>query len=146
MTLLPAILSTFSLAFFYFWPAVPAGLALGMPPLLVILTTSASYALGVALVTVAGEAVRTWIMRRMGKRAILQPDSFIGRVWERYGVVGLGLLAPMTIGSQLGAALGVTLGAPRNRLIFWMCVGGFLWSVVLTALVSLGVLGVQSAG
>ena len=61
--LLPKLLSIFALAFFYFWPAIPAGLALGLPPLLVIITTSLSYACGVVVVTLLGERVRGWVIR-----------------------------------------------------------------------------------
>ena len=48
MSDLPAIASIFGLAFFYFWPAIPAGLALGLSPLIVIATTSLSYMSGSA--------------------------------------------------------------------------------------------------
>lgn len=139
IALLPALLSTFGMAFLYFWAAIPAGLALGLPPLVVIVTTVASYALGVAVVTLLGEGVRAWVLRRLGDRAVLKPDSFVGRIWERYGLIGLGLLAPVTLGAQIGAAIGVALGAPRGRLILWMLIGALVWSIGLTVVITLGV-------
>jgi hypothetical protein len=141
---LPQIVSIFGLAFFYFWPAIPAGLALGLPPLVVVLTTSLSYACGVALVTLLGERVRDWALRRLGRAAALNPESLVGRTWGRFGVIGLGLAAPMTIGSQAGAALGIALGAPSRRLFLWMGVGALAWSILLTVLVLLGVVGAQA--
>lgn len=143
---LPKIASIFGLAFFYFWPAIPAGLALGLPPALVIVTTTLSYGCGAALVTVLGERVRGWILRRIGKKAALNPESLVGRVWARYGTAGLGLAAPMTVGSQIGAALGLALDARPRRLFAWMCVGGLAWSVLLTVLTTMGVLGAQAVG
>lgn len=145
LTTLAACASIFGLAFFYFWPAIPAGLALGLPPLLVIATTTLSYLCGAALVTLAGGRARAWILRRLGQRAVLNPDSLLGRAWARAGLVGLGLAAPMTVGAQMGAALGVALDAPPRRLLLWMGLGALGWSALLTALAMLGVLGAQGA-
>ncbi|MCA9896050.1 MAG: hypothetical protein KC615_23860, partial [Anaerolineae bacterium] len=109
---LPAIAGIFALAFFYFWSAIPAGLALGLSPLLVIAVTTISYVAGVAIVLLPGERIRAWVMRRWGRKSDdEQPNGRMQRIWDRYGVVGLGLLAPMTLGAQLGAILGITLNA-----------------------------------
>jgi hypothetical protein len=139
---LPKIASIFALAFFSFWPAIPAGLALGLSPAVVIATTTLSYSCGVVLVLMPGERLRDWVTRRWGART-LQP-GLIQRVWSRYGVIGLGLLAPMTVGAQIGAVLGLSSNAAPRRLLIWMALGAFGWSVLLTAAVLLGLLGAQS--
>jgi hypothetical protein len=139
------LISTFGLAFFSFWAAIPAGLALGLSPLAVIATTTASYAAGVGLVALAGERVRTALLRRLLKdgREVGLRDGRLGRIWARYGLAGLALLAPMTLGAQLGAAVGVALNAPPRRLWAAMTLGALGWSVALTALVALGVVAVR---
>ncbi|MEO8606913.1 MAG: small multi-drug export protein [Chloroflexota bacterium] len=144
LVLIPKVASIFALAFFYFWPAIPAGLALGLSPLLVILTTSLSYACGAAVVTLLGERMRAWIMRRLGNKAEVKSDSFLRRIWEKYGMVGLGLLAPMTVGAQIGAAIGLALNGKPRRLFIALALGGLVWSIALTAAVTLGVLGVNA--
>ncbi|MDX2161118.1 MAG: small multi-drug export protein [bacterium] len=145
LTELPKIVSIFALAFFSFWSAIPAGLALGLPPLIVIGTTAASYAAGVGVVTLAGGRLRTWIMRRIGNRAALDPESRLGRIWRRWGMIGLGMIAPFTVGAQIGAAIGLALDAPPRRLFAIMAGCGLAWSIALTAAVALGAAGVQSA-
>jgi len=142
--LLPKLLSIFGLAFFYFWPALPAGLALGLSPPLVVLTTSLSYAAGVAAVTLLGDRVRDWIIRRLGRKADAGGDSRIRRIWEKYGIIGLGLLAPMTVGAQIGAAIGLALKGKPRSLFLWMSLGALVWSIGLTAAVTLGVVGVNA--
>lgn len=142
--LLPKLVSVFALAFFSFWPAIIAGMALGLPPLLVIATTTASYACGAALVTLLGGRARDWVLKRLGRETTLDPDSIVGKVWKSFGVIGLGLAAPMTLGAQLGAAVAVALDAPPRQVFLWMTIGGLVWSMLLTALVSLGVLGAQA--
>ena len=143
-TVIPKLVSIFALAFFYFWPAIPAGLALGLSPPLVILTTSLSYAAGAAVVTLLGERVRAWVMRRLGRKPEANPNSLIRRIWDQYGLVGLGLLAPMTVGAQIGAAVGLALNGKPCRLFLALALGGLVWSIALTAAVSLGALGVNA--
>lgn len=143
---LPKIASIFALAFFSFWPAIPAGLALGLSPLAVIATTTISYACGAALVALFGGRIRDWVMNRFGKRGESATDGRLRRIWERFGVIGLGLAAPMTVGAQIGAALGLALNAHPRRLFLALAFGALAWSIALTALVSLGVIGVQSLG
>jgi len=142
--LIPKLLSIFGLAFFYFWPSIPAGLALGLSPLVVILTTSLSYAAGGAVVTLLGERVRDWIMNRLGRSGPVNPDSRIRRIWDQYGMIGLGLIAPMTVGAQVGAAIGLALNGKPRPLFLWMALGGLTWSIALTTAVTLGVLGLNA--
>jgi uncharacterized membrane protein len=143
LTEISKLLSIFGLAFFYFWPAIPAGLALGLGPIPVIITTSLSYSCGAALVTLFGGRVRDWIMRRLGKRAEASSGS-IRRIVDRYGVAGLGLLSPMTVGAQIGAVLGLAFNLKPRNLFIALSLGGLAWSIALATAVSLGVLGVQS--
>ena len=146
LTALPKILSIFTLAFFSFWPAIPAGLALGLSPVVVVLTTTVSYVCGVALVLLPGERVRQWLLQRYQQRVAQasQDTGLFRRIWDRYGLIGLGLLGPMTVGAQIGAALGLTLNAAPRRLFVWMSIGALAWSILLTIAVLLGLLGVQT--
>jgi Putative small multi-drug export protein len=139
---LPKVISIFAVAFFTFWPAIPAGLALGLSPAVVVFTTTLSYICGVALVLMPGERLRGWVMQRWGRQT--EQPGLIGRVWSRYGVIGLGLLAPMTVGAQIGAVLGLSSNVAPRRLLMWMALGALAWSVLLTTAVLLGVLGAQS--
>lgn len=136
------IASTFGLAFFSFWAAIPAGLALGLAPAAVVAITTLSYASGVALVALVGGRIRNWTLRRLQGGSIMKSDSRFRRIWERFGLVGLALAAPMTLGAQIGAALGIALEAQPRRLFVAMTLGGLMWSIILTLGVRLGVLAV----
>ena len=144
MTILPQLLSVFGIAFFSFWASIPAGLALGAQPVLVALTAVISYAAGVGLVVLLGEPIRERLLRRFGGKLASNPNSTLHRAWDRYGVVGLALLAPITTGAQIGAILGLSFGAPPRRLFIAMSLGAALWAVLITAAASLGILGVRS--
>jgi hypothetical protein len=139
MSLLPAIVSTFGLAFFYFIGAIPAGAALQLPLPIAALTAWASYVAGVLLVVLAGAPLRAWLMRRL--KVTLEPDprKLFWRVWTRYGLVGLALLAPITVGGQIAALIGLALGVPTVRLVAAMALGVALWAAGIALLVGLGV-------
>jgi len=143
ITDLPKLVSIFALAFFYFWPAIPAGLALGLSPVAVIAATTLSYVCGVALVALLGARVRDVIMGRFARRRNINSQGRLKHIWERYGLFGLGLAAPMTVGSQIGTALGLALNAQPRRLVFFMSLGALVWSVSLTIITTLGILTFQ---
>lgn len=147
-TLLPELLkgvSVFALAFVAFWPAIVTGVALGLHPGMVVALTVLSYSCGVLLIAVFGGRVRAWLMKRLGKGDAALSSGRMRAIWDRYGVIGLGLAAPMTVGAQLGAAVGMALNAQPRRLVVSMALGALLWSIALTAAVSLGLLGAQAA-
>jgi uncharacterized membrane protein len=148
---LPKIISVFGLAFVSFWGAIPVGLAMGVAPLAVIVSTTLSYACGVALVLVFGERARRWLSRRRGSPPPTKAEATPGKlrqrvqhITKRYGAFGLGVAAPLTLGSQIGAALGMALNLPPRRLFIAMSAGGLLWSILLTLLTLFGAAGVQA--
>ena len=143
-TVIPALLSVFGIAFLSLWAAIPAGLALGLSPVVVAATTAFSYACGVGIVVLVGKPLRDRIMQRFGGKLNTDQGSFIHRAWRRFGVLGLALLAPMTTGAQIGAVLGLSLGVPPRRLWIAMSLGAVLWAALLTAAVVLGILGARS--
>ena len=138
-----ALISVFGIAFLYFWASIPAGIAQGLSPVLVVITASLSYAAGVGIVVLAGQPIRDWLMKRLGGKGAVNPNSTIRRVWDRYGLIGLALLAPVTVGAQTGAIIGISLNAPPRRLFILMSLGGLLWGIIVAVLVSLGVAAVK---
>jgi uncharacterized membrane protein len=144
MSIVPQLLSVFGIAFLSFWASIPAGLALGLQPALVGLTAVMSYAAGVGLVAALGQPVRQRLLRRLGGKIASSPNSAIRRAWDRYGLVGLALLAPVTTGAQVGAALGLAFGVPPRRLFVAMSLGATLWALLITTAATLGILGVRS--
>lgn len=141
--------SVFGLAFFSFWSAIPLGLALGLNPLMVIVLTTASYSSGVGLVVFLGDKVRAWVVRWRKRRSAddtpsKSPNQRLIVIWERYGIIGLGLVAPMTVGAQIGAGFGILMNAPRYRLYIAMTLGALVWSIGLTLAFMAGIIGVQA--
>ena len=139
---LALVATIFGWSFFSFWSAIPAGIALGVTPIVVILTVTISYGCGAALVVLAGTPLRERIKRRMENRSDKTSDdeeakpnrmlTMVLTAWERYGLIGLAILAPMTVGSQAGAVIGLGFGETPRRLVIALTLGAGVWAVIIT--------------
>lgn len=141
-TVVAKLLSVFALAAIELWAAIPAGLALRLHPVVVGVTSAAGAISGTLAVALLGARLRSWLLRRHAGKDSPGRPGLIQRVWRRYGVAGLGLLAPVSTGAPLGVALGLALGAPVGRLALWSTLGIVLWSAILTAAAALGLAGI----
>jgi hypothetical protein len=118
------------------WAAIPAGTALNLHPLVNGLASGFGAILGALLVILIGDRLRNWVLKIKGKRQ--DNNSRIYRIWQKYGVIGLGLLSPLLTGAPLGAAIGISLGASPIRLIIWMSIGIVIWTIILTTISTMG--------
>ncbi|HEY9245406.1 MAG TPA: hypothetical protein VIO11_01020 [Candidatus Methanoperedens sp.] len=142
MELIIKLITVLVLGAFEIWIAVPAGLALEIHPLLAGVMAAAGAILGVVIILAVGEHMRAWLIRkRSGEN---KRHGQIYRIWMRYGVAGLGLLSPPTVGAPLGTALGLAFGAPPGRLLFWMSLGIILLSLTLSIAGMIGIAGIEA--
>ncbi|MBA4376722.1 MAG: small multi-drug export protein [Anaerolinea sp.] len=136
-------LTVFGLGVVELWLAIPAGLALQLNPIAVAITAGSGAILGAVAVVLLSERVRNWLVRRHQSKNKEQQHGSINRIWHLFGIIGLGLLAPLLTGALLGAVLGLTLGVPAKRLLLWISLGVALWSAVLTSGAATLLLGVE---
>ena len=136
MELIVKFITVLGLGIIELWAAIPAGTALNLHPLLNGLASGLGAILGAVLVIVLGDRLRNWLLKKRQKKQ--DPNSRIYRIWQKYGIIGLGLLSPLLTGAPLGAAIGISLGASPKRLILWMSIGIVLWTILLTILSTLG--------
>lgn len=102
--------ASFTLGFFYFVGAVPGGVAAGLPPWLAALTAWIGYSAGAAVMLLLGTPARSWVARKLHIPLERDPEKWIWKAWSRFGLIGLGLLAPLTIGPQTGCILALAVG------------------------------------
>ena len=135
MDLLLKLLSTAATGALDVWVGIITGVALGLPPVLSGAVSVASALVGVTLAVVAGERLqgRIYRSRRLAKRR-----ERIERVWERYGIPGVALQAPLLTGPLLATLLALALGAPARPLLMWMLASVVLWGAVLAGAAALG--------
>lgn len=155
---LAAVITVFGWSFLSFWSAIPAGIALGVTPPMVGLVATISYGCGAALVVIVGTPLRERLQRRIEGRSRRNPDGSVNApkpnrmmrlvqsAWDRFGVVGLAALAPLTVGSLIGAAIGLSLGAKPIRLILALTLGAALWGALILIALSLGLMAIGGGG
>lgn len=137
MEIIIKILMVTGLGIFELWAAIPAGLAVNLHPLLTGIASALGSMLGVMLIIIIGDRLRNWLMKKKVKQS--REKGTIYKVWDKYGVIGLGMLAPLITGALFGAAIGVSLGASPKRLILWMSLGIVVWTIILTGLGTYGI-------
>jgi uncharacterized BrkB/YihY/UPF0761 family membrane protein len=120
------------------WLAIPLGLVLKLPAITTAFTACLGSVTSAFIVAFAGASLRSRILKwRYGSDEKLKRGR-IYRIWDKYGVIGLGILSPLLFGAPLGTAVGIILGAERNRLLLWITIGVVIWAIGLTAAVYLG--------
>jgi len=143
MDVITSLISVFIASIIELWLGIPLGLFLDLNPVVIATTAAAGSILSAFLVVVLGDGIRKWFIKwRYGGKSPNQGRIY--DIWNKYGTIGLGLLSPLLFGAPLGAALGIGLGAPRDRLLLWMTIGIVIWSAFLTAAGFFGLMSFQS--
>lgn len=130
-----AIPLTVAFGAFDLWMAIPAGLVLGLSPVLSGAAATTGGLLGAALVTIAGERVQRWLYSR---RWFSKRRERVEGLWNRYGLIGVAFQSPIFAGTLLSTLVALGLGAPARKLLFWISVSLVFWGAVLTGAVALG--------
>lgn len=131
--------TAFGLGFIYFIAAIPAGVAAGAPAWLAGLAAWLGYTAGGAVVLVAGAPLRSWLVGKLKIPTERDPSKFIWRAWDRWGLAGLALLAPVTIGPQATAIIALAVGEKWPRILAAISFGVLPWVVTFVVLTSFGV-------
>jgi hypothetical protein len=134
-----ACASTFGTGFLYLIGAIPAGKALGLPLWLAALCAWLGYSSGGLAAFILSAEKQAWLMGKLKIDPHAEHPHFIVRVWRRFGLPALGLLAPVTIGPQAGALLAMALGARKWPVIAAISLGALPAVVIFASLVALGV-------
>ncbi|MCK9220962.1 MAG: small multi-drug export protein [Bacteroidales bacterium] len=141
MEVLIKFITVMGLGIIELWAAIPAGTALKLHPLLNGIASAVGAIIGAVVAIFFGDRLRQWLLKKREKKE--KNKGRIYRIWEKYGVIGLGMLSPLLTGAPIGAAIGISWGASPKRLIIWMSIGIVIWTVILTAISTLGFAGFQ---
>ena len=124
-----AVIAVFGFGFFYFVGAVPGGMAAGLSAPASAFIAWCGYASGAVIMTLVRKPVRDWVARKLRIPVTHDPKKLIWKAWSRFGLVGLGLLAPVTIGPQAGCILAMALGEKPWKAALVLSLGVVPWCV-----------------
>ena len=123
-----------ALATFEVYAAIPAGFAFGLHPGMIFGSSMAGGLVGVFVAAFLGDKIRAFINRYKKVKEEEPKTGLIYRIWEKYGIIGLGFLGTMTVGAPVSLAVGVGFNVPMKRLITWCCLGVFVRCALFTTI------------
>ncbi len=121
--MLVKILTVAGLASFEIYAAIPAGFAFGLSPFIILMATIAGGLTGVFVALFLGNKIRAFFTKKQPAKEV-KPKTGLGyRIWDKYGIIGLGFLGTMTIGAPASIAIGLGFNASAQKLLTWCCIG-----------------------
>jgi membrane protein YqaA with SNARE-associated domain len=136
------ILTVIGLATFEIYAAIPAGFAFKLNPIAIFSYSLIGGLIGVFVAAYLGDIIKKWIstFRKNKVEKFAKEPGFALKIWQKYGVVGLGLLGTMTVGAPISIGIGVGFNVPTNKMVFWCSLGVLLRCALFTAI---GYFGLQ---
>ncbi len=118
------ILTVAGLATFEIYAAIPAGFAFGLAPSTIFFASVAGGLVGVFVAAFLGDRIRALFHKNKPTKEIAEKKHpVIIRLWNKYGIIGLGFLGTMSVGAPISIAVGVGLNANLKKLLTWCCIG-----------------------
>lgn len=128
------ILTVAGLATFEVYAAIPTGFAFGLHPLTIFAASVAGGLAGVFVAAFLGDTIRKFFTKNRTAKPHKPHTGLAYRLWNKYGVIGLGFLGTMTVGAPVSLAVGVGFNVPLKQLITWCCLGVFVRCALFTTI------------
>ena len=119
---------------------IPPAILAGMSPLLTAIVAFAGNMSTVVLVAFLGEGIFSRLRKtRLGGSGKPSPRmQRAGELVRKWGVPGLGLLAPLLTGTHLATIAALTTGASVGTVLRWMTLGLLGWSFLMAGVTAAG--------
>jgi membrane protein YqaA with SNARE-associated domain len=129
-------LTVAALATFEIYAAIPAGIALNLSPVHIFLASALGGLSGTFLSAFLGDKIKAFIMRYKKAKPAEKKNKtgMVHRIWEKWGVVGLGLLGTIAVGAPASVAVGLGFNASLKKLLVWCSIGVIARSVLFTVI------------
>lgn len=119
---------------------IPPAVAIGLHPLPVAVAAFLGNLLPVYVIIATHGRVTDWMERRRAKKDGKSTRATrVNRLFTRYGVGGVALVAPLAIGVHLATVVLLLLDASPRSVGVWMTTSLGLWTVLLTTSAVFGV-------
>lgn len=117
------ILTVAALATIELYAAIPAGFAFGLSPWIIFFASAVGGLTGAFIAAFLGDKIRAFFYKNKAANEKKTNHPLLQRIWNKYGIVGLGFLGSFSVGAPVSIALGVGLNANLKKLLTWCCIG-----------------------
>ena len=128
------IFTVVGLATFEVYAAIPAGFAFGLHPGTIFSASTVGGLVGVFVAAFLGDKIRSFFNRNKTPKEEKPKTGLVYRIWNKYGIIGLGFLGTMTVGAPISLEVGVGFNAPLKKLVTWCCVGVLVRCAIFTTI------------
>jgi membrane protein YqaA with SNARE-associated domain len=128
------ILTVAALATFEVYAAIPAGFAFNLSPWIIFLASVTGGLIGVYVAAFFGEKIKKYLSRFRKPKAAKPHTGMIYRIWDKYGIIGLGFIGTMTVGAPVSIGVGVGFNVPLKKMLVWCCAGVIVRCALFTTL------------
>ncbi len=128
------IITVAGLATFEVYAAIPAGFAFGLHPGTIFTASTIGGLVGVFVAAFLGDKIRAFFNRNKTPKEEKPKTGLVYRIWNKYGIIGLGFLGTLTVGAPISLAVGVGFNAPLKKLVTWCCVGVLVRCAIFTGI------------
>jgi membrane protein YqaA with SNARE-associated domain len=104
-----------ALASFEIYAAIPAGFAFGLGPVTIFLASITGGLASVFIAAFLGDKIREFVSKYKKQKEKKPQTGLIYRIWNKYGIMGLGFLGTITVGAPVSIAVGVGFNAPQKN-------------------------------
>jgi membrane protein YqaA with SNARE-associated domain len=131
-------LTVAGLATFEIYAAIPMGFAFGLSSWTIFFASVIGGLTGVFVAAFLGDKIRAFFHKKKSVRSNVQVKEkqnkhpMIHRIWNKYGIIGLGFLGTLSVGAPISIAVGVGLNANLKKLLTWCCIGVVTRCVLFT--------------
>jgi membrane protein YqaA with SNARE-associated domain len=112
------ILTVIALATFEIYVAIATGLGFGFDKWTILLCTLAGGIAGVFIAVFLGQKIEHFITKTFKKNKEPKPKTgIIYKIWDKYGLYGLGLIGTFFLGAPAAIGVGVGFNADLKKLM-----------------------------
>jgi membrane protein YqaA with SNARE-associated domain len=115
------------------YAAIPAGFAFGLSPWVIFFASITGGLLGTFVAAFLGDKIRALFHKKKPtKVAAEKKHPMMLRLWNKYGIIGLGFIGTISVGAPISLAVGIGLNANIKKLVTWCCIGVITRCIVFT--------------
>ena len=120
------ILTVAGLATFEIYAAIPAGFAFGLSPWVIFFASLTGGLAGAFVAAFLGDKIRDFFHKKKPDKDQTKKHPVITRLWNKYGIAGMGILGTITVGAPISIAVGTGLNVNLRKLVAWCSLGVFI--------------------
>ncbi len=129
------LLTVAGLATFEIYAAIPAGFAFGLSAWSIFFASTIGGLIGVYVAAFLGDKIRAFFHKnKPTAEDAKKGHPVLLRIWNKYGVFGLGFLGTIAVGAPVSIAVGIGLNANIKKMATWCSLGVITRCVLFTTI------------